>query len=85
MAFKQPQRSNLKSDLKFMAQTTYATIFVWAVLTFMEHMAERRTKKERTQLTSTRLVGFTAGKKLWGSREENRLHLSLARLLYIML
>ena len=28
MASKQPRRSNLKSDLKFMTQITYATMFV---------------------------------------------------------
>ena len=27
-ASKQPRRSNLKSDLKFMTQTTYATMFI---------------------------------------------------------
>ena len=31
-ASKQPWRSNLKSKLKFMAQTTYASMFVWTVL-----------------------------------------------------
>ena len=30
-ASKQPRRSDLTSDLKSMAQTTYATMFVWAV------------------------------------------------------
>ena len=34
MASKQPQRSTLKSDLKFMAQTTYTTMFVWTALAF---------------------------------------------------
>ena len=45
-ASKQPRRSNLKSDLKFMAQTTCATMFVWAVLTSLEQMAGRREKEE---------------------------------------
>ena len=31
VASKQPRRSDLASDLKSMAQTTYATMFVWAV------------------------------------------------------
>ena len=43
MASEQPQRSNLKSDLKFMAQTTYANNFVW---TFVG--PNRRKKEERT-------------------------------------
>ena len=46
MASKQPQRSNLKSDLKCMAQTTYATMFVLALLTFLDQMAERKKKEE---------------------------------------
>ena len=49
MTSKQPRRSNLKSDLKFMAQTTYATMFVWAVLSFLEQMAERRNKKKKKE------------------------------------
>ena len=32
VASKQPWRSDLTSDLKFMAQTTYATMFVWTDL-----------------------------------------------------
>ena len=34
VASKQPQRSDLTSNLKFMAQTTYTTMFAWTVLTF---------------------------------------------------
>ena len=34
MASKQPRRSVLTSDLKFTAQTTYATMFVWTFLAF---------------------------------------------------
>ena len=45
-ASKQPRRSNLKSHLKFVAQTTYATMFVWTVLVFFEQMAERGKKEE---------------------------------------
>ena len=48
MASKQPRRSILKSDLKFMAQTTYTTMFVWTVLTSFWHFD--RKKKERTNL-----------------------------------
>ena len=47
MASKQPRRSNLKSDLKFMAQTTYATMFILAVLTSFWNLTERRKKEER--------------------------------------
>ena len=36
-------------------------MFVWTVLTFLDQMAEREKKEERT-LTSTRPVGFAAGK-----------------------
>ena len=32
MASKQPWRQDLTSDFKSMAQTTYATMFVWIVL-----------------------------------------------------
>ena len=31
LASKQPRRSNLTSDLEFVAQIAYATMFVWAV------------------------------------------------------
>ena len=47
MASKRSQRSDLPSDLKFLAQTTYATMFVSALLTFLDQMAERRKKEER--------------------------------------
>ena len=60
MASKQPQRSNLKSDLKFMAQTTYATMFVWAFI-FLDQMVERRKKKDNSPLLD--LLGFAAGNK----------------------
>ena len=33
-----------------MAQTTYTTMFVWAVLTFLEQMAERRKKEHLAPL-----------------------------------
>ena len=48
MASKQPWRSDLTSDLKFMAQTTYATMFVWtdlAVLKLFLHLFRRKKKK----------------------------------------
>ena len=35
MASKQPRRSDLTSDLKFMAQITYANMFVWTDLAFL--------------------------------------------------
>ena len=57
MTSKQPQRSDLTSDLKYMAQTTYATMFVWSVLAFFRQMI----KKE--EFVSTGVGGFTATKK----------------------
>ena len=57
MASKQPRRSNLKSDLKFMAQTTYATMFVWTVLTSFWNLTEERRKKEEEHL---RLLDLSA-------------------------
>ena len=74
MASKQPQRSNLKSDLKFMAQTTYATMFVWTVLTFFDHFDRR--KKKKNQLTSTRPVGFAAGKNDFSPGDDNQVPLA---------
>ena len=53
MALKQPRRSDLTSDLKFMAQTTYATMFVWtdlAVLKLFLHLFRRRKKKKNSSL-----------------------------------
>ena len=49
MASKQPRRSDLTSDLKFMAQTTYSTMFVWTALTFFDHF-DRKKKEEPTYL-----------------------------------
>ena len=54
MASKQPWRSDLTSDLKFMAQTTYATMFVWtdlAVLKLVLHLFRRRKKKKKLNLS----------------------------------
>ena len=51
-----------------MAQTTYATMFVWAVLTFLDQMAERkkeRKKKEADNSPLLDLLGFAAGKNKW--------------------
>ena len=63
MASKQPRRSILKSDLKFMAQTTYATMFVLTVLTSFWNLTERKKKEEEERtFTITRPVGFAAGK-----------------------
>ena len=56
MASKQPRRSDLNSDLKSTAQTTYATMFVWTVLVFFGQMI----KKE--EFVSTRVVGFATTK-----------------------
>ena len=60
MASKQPWRSDLTSDLKFMAQTTYATMFVWTVLAFFGQIIKKERKKE--EFVSTRVVGFAATK-----------------------
>ena len=49
MASKQPRRSDLTSDLKFMAQTTYATMFVWtdlAVLKLFLHLLGKKKEEE---------------------------------------
>ena len=59
MAFKQPWRSDLTSDFKFMAQTTYAIMFVRTVLVLFLTLTER--KKEEN--LSIRVVGFAATKK----------------------
>ena len=40
MTSKQPRRSNLKSDKKFVAQTTDANMFILAVLTFFCSLIE---------------------------------------------
>ena len=40
MASKQPQRSNLTSEMKYMNQTTYAIIFVWDVWASIRLLAE---------------------------------------------
>ena len=45
-----------------MAQTTCATMFVWIVLALFWHFDRKKKEEERT-FTSTRPVGFAAGKK----------------------
>ena len=48
MASKQPWRSDLTSDLKFMPLTTYATMFVWTdlvVLKLFLHLFRKKKKK----------------------------------------
>ena len=65
MASKQPWRSNLKWDLKFTAQTTYTTMFVWTVLTFFlkfDRKKEEQIKKDNSPLLD--LLGFAAGNNL---------------------
>ena len=48
MASKQPRRIDLTSDLKFMAQTTYATMFVLTVWPpFGQIIKKEERKKER--------------------------------------
>ena len=58
----QPQRSDLTSDLKFMAQTTYATMFVWTVLAFFGQMIKKK-KKENSSLLCIPLQQHVL---LWG-------------------
>ena len=48
-----------------MAQTTYASMFVWTILTSFWHFDRKKKKEEeeRRTFTITRPVGFAAGKK----------------------
>ena len=64
MASKQPRRSDLTSDLKFMAQTTYATMLFGLFWPLLDHF-DRRKKEERKKDNSPLLdlLGFAAGKK----------------------
>ena len=65
MASKQPRRSDLTSDLKFMAQTTYATMFVWTDLAVLKLFCIFLEEEERRRKSvSPRPVGFAAGKKI---------------------
>ena len=45
-----------------MTQTTCATMLIWAVLTFCDHFNRRKKERKKNPLTSTRPVGFAAGK-----------------------
>ena len=47
MASKQPRRSDLTPDLKFMAQITYVTMFVWTVLAFFGQIIKKKEEEER--------------------------------------
>ena len=53
------QRSDLTSDLKFMAQITYTIMFVWTVLTFFDQSDRKKKerKKEERTFSSTRVAG----------------------------
>ena len=63
-ASKQPQRSNLTSDLEFVAQITYETMFVWAVWASVCSLAERRRlRKKQTDNYYTCVALRAAGKK----------------------
>ena len=63
MASKQPRRSDLTSDLKFMAQTTYATMLFGLFWPLLDHFdRKKKERKKKNPLTSTRPVGFAAGK-----------------------
>ena len=57
MTSKQPQRSDLNSDLKSSAHITYVTMFVWTILAFLNFV-----RKKEGKFTSIRVVGFAATK-----------------------
>ena len=59
MASKQPRRSDLTSDLKFMAQTTYATMLFGLFWPLLDHF-DRRKKKERRRRTHLPLLDLSA-------------------------
>ena len=48
------RRSDMTSDLKFMAQITYATMFVWTVLALFG--PNGKSKEDRRQLATTRVA-----------------------------
>ena len=50
MASKQPWRSDLTSDLTFIAQTTYASMFVWTDLAVLKLFLHLFRKKEEENL-----------------------------------
>ena len=58
MASKQPRRSDLTSDLKFMAQTTYATMLFGLFWPLLDHFD--RKKKERRRRTHLPLLDLSA-------------------------
>ena len=72
MTSKQPRRSNQKSDLKFRAKITYATMFVWTVLTlFFIFLEERRKKEDNSPLLELLCFAATKNIHLWPSRPYN--------------
>ena len=56
MASKQPRRSDLTSDLKFIAQITYATMFVWTVLAFFGQIIKKKEEDEERKFVPARVV-----------------------------
>ena len=56
MASKKPRNSDLTSYVKFVAQSTRATMIVWTGLAFLDQMI----KKEVRKFTSNRVVGLDA-------------------------
>ena len=46
-ASKQPRSSNFSSDLEFVAQIAYETMFVWAVQASVRSLLRKKIKKER--------------------------------------
>ena len=51
MAIKQPWRSDVTLDLKFMTQTTYALMFVWTVLVFLDQIIKKEERKKKEEPT----------------------------------
>ena len=47
LASKQPQRSDLTSDLKSMTQTTYATMFVWTDRPSFGQMIKKKEERKK--------------------------------------
>ena len=62
MASKQPRRSHLTSDLKYMAQTTYATMFVWTVLDLLLNFVRKKEERKKDNSPLLELLGFAATK-----------------------
>ena len=68
MASKQPQRSDLTSDFKFMTQITYATMFVCIVLTlYGPNGGKKKERRKKDNSPLLELLGFAATKNTYMS------------------